>query len=74
VTASISMAVAAYQPWFQPVQDCCVRSGILWDLAAVYAPGSIWSERMPPATVFVAIDGLAAGFIGVIDQKTGDQF
>ena len=36
----------------QPEQDCCVRSGILWDLAAVYPPGSIWSERMPPATVF----------------------
>jgi hypothetical protein len=36
----------------QPEQDCCVRSGILWDLAAVYAPGSTWSERMPTATVF----------------------
>jgi hypothetical protein len=36
----------------QPEQDCCVRSGILWDLAAVYPPGTIWSERMPAATVF----------------------
>jgi hypothetical protein len=36
----------------QPEQDCCLRSGILWDLAAVYPPGSIWSERMPAATVF----------------------
>jgi len=36
----------------QPVQDCCIRSGILWDLAAVYPPGSMWSDRMPPATVF----------------------
>lgn len=36
----------------QPEQDCCVRSGILWDLAAVYPPGSIWSEQMPAATVF----------------------
>jgi CheY-like chemotaxis protein len=36
----------------QPVQDCCTRSGILWDLAAVYRPGVIWSDRMPPATVF----------------------
>ena len=36
----------------QPVQDCCLRSGILWDLAAVYPPGSVWSDRMPPATVF----------------------
>jgi hypothetical protein len=36
----------------QPEQDCCVRSGILWDLVAVYPPGSIWSDRMPAATVF----------------------
>ena len=36
----------------QPVQECCTRSGILWDLAAVYRPGSIWSDQMPPATVF----------------------
>ena len=59
----------------QPEQDCCVRSDILWDLAAVYPPGSIWSERMPTATVFngpvvdvtVAIEGaIAVGF-----QKDG---
>jgi hypothetical protein len=36
----------------QPEQDCCIRAGILWDLAAVYSPGSVWSDRMPAATVF----------------------
>ena len=36
----------------QLVQDCCLRSGILWDLAAVYPAGSVWSDRMPAATVF----------------------
>jgi hypothetical protein len=36
----------------QPEQDCCIRSGILWDLAAVYPPGSVWSDRMPAATLF----------------------
>lgn len=36
----------------QPEQDCCIRSGILWDLVAVYPPGSVWSDRMPTATVF----------------------
>ena len=36
----------------QPEQECCVRSGILWDLAAVYPPGSMWADRMPPAAVF----------------------
>jgi hypothetical protein len=36
----------------QPVQDCCVRNGILWDLAAVYPPGGRWDDRLPPAAVF----------------------
>jgi hypothetical protein len=36
----------------QPAHDCCERSGILWDLAAVYPPGRLWNERMPPAVVF----------------------
>ncbi len=35
----------------QPVPDCCERSGILWDLAAVYQPVASWNERMPPADV-----------------------
>jgi hypothetical protein len=36
----------------QPTQECCVRKGILWDLAAVYPPGARWTERLPPATIF----------------------
>lgn len=36
----------------QPVPDCCDKSGILWDLAAVYAKGVTWTDRMPPAVVF----------------------
>jgi hypothetical protein len=36
----------------QPAQDCCIRSGILWDLAAVYERGPKWSDQMPSATVF----------------------
>lgn len=36
----------------QPAQDCCVRSGILWDLAAVYPSGVSWERRLPPATLF----------------------
>ena len=36
----------------QPVQDCCVRSGILWDLAALYAPGATWSDKLPSAVLF----------------------
>lgn len=36
----------------QPVPDCCERSGILWDMAAVYRPGATWSDTMPPAVVF----------------------
>ena len=36
----------------QPPQQCCVRNGILWDLAAVYPPQAHWTERLPPAVVF----------------------
>jgi hypothetical protein len=44
------MAADARPP--QPEPDCCVRSGILWDLAAVYPAGAKWDDRLPPATVF----------------------
>jgi hypothetical protein len=36
----------------QPKPDCCVRSGNLWDLAAVYPKGARWDDRMPTATFF----------------------
>ena len=44
------MAADARPP--QPKQDCCVRSGTLWDLVAVYSAGSRWDEKIPPAKVF----------------------
>ena len=27
--------------------DCCENKGFLWDLTAVYAPGSRWGETLP---------------------------
>ena len=36
----------------QPVQDCCDRNNILWDLMAIYAPGDKWTDKMPIATFF----------------------
>jgi hypothetical protein len=36
----------------QPEPDCCERAGVLWDIVAVYPPGAVWSDRMPPAVVF----------------------
>jgi hypothetical protein len=36
----------------QPVQDCCERAGHLWDLAAVYPQGALWSDHLPPAVAF----------------------
>jgi hypothetical protein len=38
----------------QPEPDCCVRDGVLWDLAAVYARGARWTDRIPAAAF---IDG-----------------
>jgi hypothetical protein len=36
----------------QPVQECCTRQGILWDLMAVYAPGEEWTNKLPTAAIF----------------------
>jgi hypothetical protein len=36
----------------QPEPECCERSGILWDVAAVYPAGVMWDDRMPPAKIF----------------------
>ena len=47
---ALQMAKDARPP--QPTPDCCVRSGILWDLAAVYPKGAVWAEQMPPAVFF----------------------
>jgi hypothetical protein len=45
-----AMANDARSP--QPTEDCCTRTGILWDLAAVYPGGASWADRMPTATIF----------------------
>jgi len=49
----------------QPVPDCCVQTGILWDLMAIYTPGDKWTDKMPVATFFNgpvvdAIEGLTS--------------
>lgn len=36
----------------QPKEECCRRDEILWDLAAVYPPGAVWKETLPPAVFF----------------------
>jgi hypothetical protein len=36
----------------QPAEDCCERSGVLWDLVAVYPKGGVWENRVPVATIF----------------------
>jgi hypothetical protein len=52
----------------QPIQDCCVRNGILWDLAAVYPKGVSWKDRMPAATLF---NGPVVDVIDAIEAATG---
>ena len=36
----------------QPEPQCCTRSGILWDLAALYPPAVFWTDRLPQAVLF----------------------
>jgi len=47
---ALRLAADARAP--QPRQQCCVRDGILWDLAAVYPPGVQWTAQVPPAVFF----------------------
>ena len=49
----------------QPTQQCCVRSGVLWDLAAVYRAGVTWTDRLPTATMF---NGPVVDAIGEIEK------
>jgi hypothetical protein len=44
------LAAEARDP--QPKQKCCVRDGVLWDLAAVYPPGADWDGPLPTAVFF----------------------
>jgi hypothetical protein len=47
---AIRLAADARPP--QPKQKCCVRNGVLWDLAALYPAGEIWDAAVPPAVFF----------------------
>jgi hypothetical protein len=44
------MAADARAP--QPEPECCTQNGVLWDLVAAYPKGALWTDRMPPATLF----------------------
>jgi hypothetical protein len=48
----IAKNLAADRDRFQPKEDCCDRSGILWDLVAVYPPNPVWIDRVPAAILF----------------------
>ena len=48
----VSKRLAADRRAPQPEEECCERSGILWDLVAVYPPGATWNDRMPTAVLF----------------------
>jgi len=48
----IAKRLAADRRAPQPDEDCCERSGILWDLVAVYPVDPIWADRLPIAVMF----------------------
>jgi hypothetical protein len=57
----------------QPEHECCERSGILWDLAAVYAADARWDARMPVATVFNGPVTDVADAVGAAILKAGPR-
>jgi hypothetical protein len=48
----VAKTLAADRRAPQPDEACCERSGILWDLVAVYPRGATWNDRMPVAVLF----------------------
>ena len=53
---------------------CCERNGILWDLAAVYAPGAHWSETLPqPVFLDGAVSPRAAQLEAAIVKAITDN-
>jgi hypothetical protein len=49
-TLALRLAADARPP--QPHEHCCDQKGVLWDLAAVYPPGALWSDHIPAAAFF----------------------
>lgn len=49
---SLAQRLSADAQPAQPKQHCCEQKGILWDLAAVYPPGELWTDRVPAAVYF----------------------
>jgi hypothetical protein len=48
----VATKLAADRRGPQPKEDCCERSGFLWDLVAVYPVDPIWTDRLPIAILF----------------------
>lgn len=48
----VSKRLAADRRAPQPEAECCERSGILWDLVAVFPKGAAWTDRVPIAVLF----------------------
>jgi hypothetical protein len=48
----VAEQLARYSDPSQNQPACCTQQGTLWDLAAVYPPGTLWEQRLPHALVF----------------------
>lgn len=75
---AVAKRLAADRRAPQPPEDCCERSGVLWDLVALYPKGAVWEDRMPPAAVFngpvvdvaPAVESALAGVFGITSAPT----
>jgi hypothetical protein len=48
----VAEQLARYADPSQNPPACCTQRGTLWDLAAVYPPGTLWEQRLPHALVY----------------------
>ncbi len=60
---------AAMKAGLKTRPDCCESDGVLWDLAAVYAPGALWRDTLPePVFIDGTIVKAQAGLESVIER------
>jgi hypothetical protein len=60
------LAADAREP--QPTPSCCTRSGILWDLMAIYPRDLKWSDHVPAAAWF---DGPVVNVVDGLERALG---
>jgi len=54
----------------EPQPGCCFTRGIWWDMMAVYPPGAVWTDTLPPPLLLDGtVDEAAPAFDAVLNAR-----